>query len=209
MKKKISFSIDLTERMGIHRSDRFGSSYRKQKKKQSEHTFCYCAPRGGGKGGRKRRLPLELTTEDIDKVDNLIRAMVSITCRKWGLRREQVSEDMIQDCWVEVLRVKDRYDPTRASLITFLYLSITRVCGRSAQKIKKRGIAEFSIDERHALLEATDRIESLEVLASADVRVAAAAMGFNDDEIAQMLGESVRETTKRRRAAARDLAVSA
>lgn len=135
--------------------------------------------------------------------------MVSITCRRWGLRREQAAEDMIQDCWVEVLRVKDRYDPSRASLITFLYLSITRVCGRSAQKIKKRGIAEFSIDERHAIPETTDRVESLEILASSDVRVAAAAMGFNDAEIAEMLGESPRETTRRRRAAARDLALSA
>lgn len=151
---------------------------------------------------------MELSPEEIAKVDNLIRAMSSITCRRWGLRREQVIDDMIQDCWVEVLRVKDRYDPSRASLITFLYLSITRVCGRSAQKIKKRGIAEFPIDERHSMLDATDRIEALETLASSDVRVAAAAMGFNDDEIAEMLGETPRETTKRRRAAAREIADS-
>jgi DNA-directed RNA polymerase specialized sigma24 family protein len=148
---------------------------------------------------------LELSPEDVTKVDNLIRAMASITCRRWGLRREQVVDDMIQDCWVEVLRVKDRYDPARASLITFLYLSITRVCGRSAQKIKKRGIAEFPIDERHSTPDATDRIEALDILASSDVRVVAAAMGFNDSEIAEQLGEPVRETTRRRRAASREI----
>jgi|SRR5579872_5174019 len=130
--------------------------------------------------------------------------MVAITCRRWGLRREQVAEDMIQDCWVEVLRVKDRYDPARASLITFLYLSITRVCGRSAQKTQKRARAEFPIDERHSTPDVTDRLESLEILASSDVRVAAAAMGFNDIEIAEMLGETPRETTRLRRAAARE-----
>lgn len=147
----------------------------------------------------------ELTTDDIDRIESLIRAMVAITCRRWNLRKEQVGDDMAQDCWAEVLRVKDRYDPNRgASLITFLYLSITRVCGRSAQRIKKRGIAELPIDDRHHAPDAAGQLEKLETIAGADVRVVAAAMGFTDTEIAELLNETPRETTRRRREAARE-----
>lgn len=149
---------------------------------------------------------MELTTDDVARIESLIRGMVGITCRRWGLRREQVGDDMAQDCWAEVLRVKDRYDPNRgASLLTFLYLSITRVCGRSAQRIKRRGIAEFPIDDRHPSFDAPDRIEALEIVTSTDVRVVASAMGLTDAEIAELLGESERETTRRRREAARTM----
>lgn len=149
---------------------------------------------------------LELTDEDVAKIDSLVKAMVAITCRRWSLRKEQVGDDMAQDCWAEVLRVKDRYDPNRgASLITFLYLSITRVCGRSAQRIKKRGIAELPIDDRHHAPDAASKVETLERLADVDVRLAAAAMGYTDAEIADMMGETERETTRRRRDAARQI----
>lgn len=147
---------------------------------------------------------MELTDEDVAKIESLIRGMVGITCRRWGLRRDQVGDDMAQDCWAEVLRVKDRYDPNRgASLLTFLYLSITRVCGRFAQKVKKRGIAELPIDERHPSFDTPDRVESLEIVTNTDVRVVASAMGLSDAEIAGLLGETERETTRRRREAAR------
>lgn len=149
---------------------------------------------------------LELTDEDVAKIDSLVKAMVAITCRRWSLRKEQVGDDMAQDCWAEVLRVKDRYDPDRgASLITFLYLSITRVCGRSAQRIKKRGIAELPIDDRHHAPDAASKVETLERLADVDVRLAAAAMGYTDAEIAVMLDETERETTRRRRDSARQI----
>jgi DNA-directed RNA polymerase specialized sigma24 family protein len=148
---------------------------------------------------------LKLKDDDIERIESLIRAMVAITCRRWNLRKEQVGDDMAQDCWAEVLRVKDRYDPNRgASLTTFLYLSVTRVCGRSAQRIKKRGVAELTIDDRHHAQDAGGRMEDLETLSNVDVRVAAAAMGFSDAEIAEMLGETPRETTRRRREAARE-----
>lgn len=147
---------------------------------------------------------MQLTEEDVNKIESLIRGMVGITCRRWNLRRDQVGDDMAQDCWAEVLRVKDRYDPGRgASLLTFLYLSITRVCGRSAQRIKKRGIAELAIDDRHPSFDSPERVEALEIVSHTDVRVVASAMGLTDAEIAEALGEPERETTRKRREAAR------
>jgi DNA-directed RNA polymerase specialized sigma24 family protein len=148
---------------------------------------------------------LELTEDDVARIESLVRAMVAITCRRWSLRKDQVGDDMAQDCWAEVLRVKDRYDPDRgASLITFLYLSITRVCGRSAQRTKKRGVAELPIDDRHSAPDVAGKVEDLQRLRGADVRVVAASMGYSDAEIAEMVGETERETTRRRREAARN-----
>ena len=149
---------------------------------------------------------MELTDADVARIESLIRGVVGITCRRWSLRREQVGDDMAQDCWAEVLRVKDRYDPGRgASLLTFLYLSITRVSGRFALRERRRGTVEFDLDDRHRSFgDPQDDLEFRADLAGLDVRVAAAAMGLSDEEIAAMLREPVRETTRRRRAAARD-----
>jgi hypothetical protein len=121
------------------------------------------------------------------------------------MREDQHREDMEQSCWAEVLRVKDRYDPRRASLVTFLWPSITRVCGRYAQRETKRGMAEFSIDERHSAPDPFAAQEALRELSGLDPRVVLAAAGYSDAEIAAALGEDERDTTRRRRDATRQM----
>lgn len=170
---------------------------------EGERTFARTYVRYNRRGRGERNDRLELSADDVETIARIIGAVAHGTCRRWRLREDQHRDDMEQSCWAEVLRVKDRYDPRRASLVTFLWPSITRVCGRYAQKETRRNRAEFSIDERHHAPDPFAATEAAKLLEGVDVRVAAQAMGFSDAEIADMLGEAERDTTRLRRDAAR------